>query len=191
MTQFFARIASDVVAEIIELPDGVAPATVFSAALLASLEAATSTIVVGQTYAAGGFGPSAAAPAPTQVQLIAYAEQVRNRISTGGISVNVAAAGAPAQMVEVGTDVPGLAFLANAVQLTTTVPGAIYDWDQNEPVNVTGAQVLQIQAAVGLLYQACFSIKTQLRAAINSGAITTTAQIDSPPSPIPAWPANS
>ena len=113
-------------------------------------------------------------------------------IAAGGISVNVAASGAPAQMVEVGTDTNGLALLANAVQLTSTAPGTFYDWDQAAPVTLTGAQVLQIQAAVGLFYQQLFAEKTAIRNAINAGTITSYAQIDNPTSVnLPAWPANS
>ena len=61
MTQIFARIANGLVAEIIPLPDGVDPASVFSPELLATLETATPDVTVGQTYAGGAFGPP---PAP-------------------------------------------------------------------------------------------------------------------------------
>ena len=49
MTQIFARIANGLVAEIIPLPDGVDPASVFSPELLATLETATPDVTVGQT----------------------------------------------------------------------------------------------------------------------------------------------
>jgi hypothetical protein len=136
--------------------------------------------------------PVIVAPAPTPAQLLAYAEALRAKISAGGISVNIAASGATPQMVEIGTDTAGLAFLANAVQLTATAPGTSYDWDQAAPVTLNGAQVLAIQAAVGLFNQALFTQKTALRAAIAAGTITTFAQIDDPTSiGLPSWPVNS
>jgi hypothetical protein len=132
------------------------------------------------------------APVPTGAELIAYAEAKRVAIAAGGISVNIASAGAAPQLVEVGTNTDGLAFLANAVQLTATAPGTSYDWDQAEPVTITGAQVLQIQAAVGLWQQQLFAQKTAIRNAVNSGTIASFAQIDDPTSVgLPAWPANS
>ena len=130
--------------------------------------------------------------APTKAQLIAYAEARRATIAAGGIAVNIAAAGAPPQTVEIDTGTDGLAVLANAVQLTSTAPGTSFDWDQDAPVTLSGAQILVIQRAVGLFNQELFSLKTAIRAAINSGAVTTFAQIDDPTSAgLSAWPANS
>ncbi|MGO8738632.1 DUF4376 domain-containing protein [Rhodoblastus sp.] len=138
-----------------------------------------------------GLPPSGLTP-PTPAQLLAYAEALRGKIAAGGISVNIAASGAPPQLVEVGTDTAGLALLANAVQLTSTAPGTPYNWDQAEPVTLTGAQIVAIQVAVGLFNQLLFSQKTAIRAAIAAGTITTFAQIDTPASAgLPAWPANS
>lgn len=138
-----------------------------------------------------GAAPNAPEP-PTKEQLLAYAEWKRGAIAAGGISVNVAPAGAAPQLCEIGTDTAGLAFLANAVQLTATAPGTSYEWDQSEPVTITGAQVLQIQQAVGLFNQQLFTQKATIRSAINAGTITTYAQVDDPTSVhLPAWPANS
>jgi len=58
-------------------------------------------------------------------------------------------------------------------------------------LSLTPQQVLNTGVAVGALVQQSFTVLGQVIAAINAGTITTTAQIDSPPSPIPAWPVNS
>ncbi len=135
---------------------------------------------------------TALASAPTPAQLLAHAESLRGKIAAGGIVVNIATPGASPQMVEVGTDTTGLALLANAVQLSSTAPGTPYNWDQNEPATLTGAQIIAIQVAVGLFQQLLFAEKTAIRAAIAAGTITTLAQIDDPTLVnLPAWPANS
>lgn len=64
MTQYFARVVSGVVAEIITLPDGVAVADAFHANIVATLELATAAITVGQTFANGAFGPALPPPPP-------------------------------------------------------------------------------------------------------------------------------
>ncbi len=132
------------------------------------------------------------APAVAPAQLVAYAEAKRAQIASGGISVNVAASGQPAQMIEVGTDTAGLALLANAVWLANASPSASFEWDQASPVTLSGAQVLEIQAAVAAFQQALFAQKTAIRHAIASGAITTTAEVGDPTLvKLSAWPANS
>ena len=127
-----------------------------------------------------------AAPPLSAASLLGYAEAKRARLAAGGISVNIAPVGSPPKMVEVGTGTDGLAMLANAVQLTSTAPGTSFEWDQAEPVTLTGAQVVGIQVAVGMFNQDLFSQKSAARAGIAAGTITTTAQVDAL-----AWPVNS
>ena len=73
MTQYFARVVSGVVVEIITLPDDVAVADAFHDDIVSALVAATAEITVGQTYSSGAFGPVPEPPAPTQAQLQAAA----------------------------------------------------------------------------------------------------------------------
>ena len=58
-------------------------------------------------------------------------------------------------------------------------------------VRLTPAQVSIIASAVAALRSSAYATWSAVVAAIAAGTITTTAQIDAPPSPIPAWPANS
>jgi hypothetical protein len=67
MTQYFARVVSGVVVEIITLPDDVAVAGAFHTDIVSALVAATADITVGQTFAAGVFGPAPAPAAPVPV----------------------------------------------------------------------------------------------------------------------------
>lgn len=130
--------------------------------------------------------------APTRDSLLAYAENKRAAIAAGGLSVNVAAAGATPLLVEVDTDVSGLALLSNAAQLAVSRPDETYHWDQTDPVTLSAAQILALQTAVGLFIQQTFAVKTAIRAAIGSGAVNAFAQIDDPTTvALSAWPQNA
>ena len=90
MAQHFARVVAGLVAEIIPLPDGVDPASVFSPELLATLETATPDVTVGWTLAGGVLVAPDAPPAsaPSKADLTAYAAQKRWQVETGGIVVS-------------------------------------------------------------------------------------------------------
>jgi hypothetical protein len=195
MTQYFARVVSGIVVEIITLPEDVTPAKAFHADIAATLAPATASITVGQSFADGAFGPPPAPPAPTTAQLLAYAAAKQSAIMDGGLTVNVAAAGQPSLTVEVTTTSAYLTLLNGAVQRSGLNPSAILNWEQRDgsvlSLNATQTQALGLAVANWL--QHIFDTRTQsIAPAIAAGTITTTAQIDDPTQVnLPAWPANS
>lgn len=58
MTQYFARVSSGIVAEIIAISDDLEIANCFTPQFVSDLVAASSSITAGQTYSDGTFGPS-------------------------------------------------------------------------------------------------------------------------------------
>ena len=147
----------------------------------------------GQVYSGGALVAHVAppAPAPSIAQLIAYAGAKQQRIATGGTQVNIGASAAP-QMVEASTDALSLAWLNGAAALASGNAAATFSWSTSGgSVTLTSAQVLTIYSAVQSFIQASFATLGAVVNAINAGTITTTAQIDAPPAPIPAWPVNS
>jgi hypothetical protein len=83
--------------------------------------------------------------------------------------------------------------LQGAATLAQAAPTQSFTWVQSNgaSVSLTAAQVTQIFGAVATFIQSTFTSLSQVVAAINAGTITTRAQVDSPPSPVPAWPVNS
>jgi hypothetical protein len=124
--------------------------------------------------------------------LIAYAQSKQQAIAAGGVTVNVGAVGSPLN-VEASTDTASLIMLQGAASLAQIAPTQTFTWVQNNgaTVSLTAAQVTQIFGAVATFVQSTFLALSQVVAAINAGTITTRAQVDSPPSPVPAWPVNS
>jgi hypothetical protein len=124
--------------------------------------------------------------------LAAYAAAKQSVIMTGGISVNIAASGAP-QMVEASTDPASLVLLQGAVSIAQANPAATFQWvpSTGAPVTLTATQINTIFGAVSTFLQETFTTLAEVLTAIGVGSITTKAGVDAPPSPIPAWPANS
>jgi Domain of unknown function (DUF4376) len=161
-----------------------------------------------QAWTAQGYVPAQAANEQTLLQilagvcpglvaqfpagLIAYAQSKQQAIAAGGVTVNVGAVGSPLN-VEASTDTASLIMLQGAASLAQIAPTQTFTWVRNNgaTVSLTAAQVTQIFGAVATFVQSTFLALSQVVAAINAGTITTRAQVDSPPSPIPAWPVNS
>ena len=124
--------------------------------------------------------------------LITYAFKKQSTIAAGGVSVNIASSGPP-QMVECSTDPASLTLLNTAAAVAAANPSATTPWvpSSGVPVTLTAAQVLTIAAAVDAFIQSIFATLAGVCTAINAGAITATAEIDTPPTGIPAWPVNS
>jgi hypothetical protein len=124
--------------------------------------------------------------------LIAYAQSKQQTIATGGITVNVGTVGS-ALNVEASMDIHSLIVLQGAATLAQSAPTQTFTWVQNNgaSISLTAAQVTQIFGAVAMFVQSTFTALSQVVAAINAGTITTRAQVDTPPSPVPAWPVNS
>jgi Domain of unknown function (DUF4376) len=124
--------------------------------------------------------------------LIAYAQSKQQAIAVGGITVNVGTVGS-ALNIEASTDTSSLIMVQGAATLAQAAPTQTFTWVQNNgaSVSLTAAQVTQIFGAVATFIQSTFTQLSQVVAAISAGTITTRAQVDSPPSPVPAWPVNS
>lgn len=135
-------------------------------------------------------------PAPTAATLAAYAQAKQQAIAQGGFSVNANPSGA-ALNVSVDTSPTFLTYLSGTVQsaqlmLAGTIPTSNIDWFQDSgQIELTPQQAITVGALISQLIQQSFTTLGQIVAAINAGTITTTAQIDAPPAPIPAWPANN
>lgn len=133
-------------------------------------------------------------PAPTLTgagQLSAYASTKASLISGGGTQVNVGTQQAP-QMVEASTDSLSLSWLNGANTIANQNGSASFTWVESNltTVTLTSAQVITIFNAVHTFLQSVQTTLGQVLAAIG-GTVTTQAQVDTPPSPIPAWPVNS
>jgi hypothetical protein len=120
-----------------------------------------------------------------------YAQNKAAAIEAGGITVNIAASGPP-QNVECATDTLSYARLSAAAAIANANPSeTVEQVFPSGVVTLTAAQVEAIFAAISSFYVAVQATWGAVAGAIAAGTITTTAQIDTPPSPIPAWPANS
>lgn len=125
----------------------------------------------------------------TQAGLLAYAVQKQASIASGGISVSVGGSAT----VEASTDVTSLVLLQGAASIAAGNSAATFQWvpHSGAPVTLTAAQMTTIFGAVSTFLQSTFATLSGLVAAIGAGTVTTKAAVDTPPSPIPAWPANS
>jgi hypothetical protein len=130
-----------------------------------------------------------AAVVQSKAGLLAYAAAKQGSIAGGGLSVNIGGS----QTVEASTDVASLILLQGAVSIATANSGQTFAWvpSTGSPVTLTAAQVITIFGAVSAFIQSTFTTLAGVISAINAGTITTKAGVDTPPSPIPAWPVNS
>jgi len=176
--------ATGKVANVIVGPPGFTPLAGFTAV-------ASETANIGDQYANGVVTP-APAPAPTAAELLAYAESHRDRVAARGVAVDLATEGQPPLVIHAATDVQGLIALNGAVSLAALAPAHVFDWAETSgPVQITAAQVRALGVAVGLYIQQTYTVLGALAAAIAAGTVTTRAQIETPPAPLPQWPANA
>jgi hypothetical protein len=123
--------------------------------------------------------------------LMAYAQRKQAAIARGGISVNVGTAQSP-NMVQASTDAESLILLQGAYTVTMTNANSNlnFNWAQSNgaAINLTAEQLITIFNAVTAFIQSTFNTLSGVLNAIRAGTITTQAQIDSPPAPIPPWP---
>mgnify|MGYP005810366247 CR=1 FL=1 len=111
------------------------------------------------------------APYSRFADLKAYAAEVRYRKETGGAVVNGAS---------YLTDRETQAKMTAAVVMTQINPEATFEWKSADGrfVSLDAAAMLQVAQAVGAHVQAAFATESEVAAAIDTGAITTMAQID-------------
>lgn len=126
-----------------------------------------------------------------RTQLLTYAQQKLDTVSAGGLTVNVAASGQPAENASVSTTAGGRADILGLMVEISQGATSITWYQSSINLTLTPAQVNVIAAAVAALRSGAYATWSAIVNAVNAGAITTTAQIDTPPSPIPAWPLNS
>ncbi len=182
-TASYAVVQSGVVINMIVADSG------FAAPLGTTL-VPSSTAQIEWNYDGSTFAPPAP-PAMTKAQLIAYAMNKAAAIEAGGISVNIAASGAP-QNVECASDTLSYARVSAAAAVAIANPSeTVVQVFPSGVVTLTAAQVEAIFAAISNFYVAVQATLGAVVTAIAAGTITTTAQIDAPPSPLPAWPNNS
>jgi hypothetical protein len=118
-----------------------------------------------------------APPAPTKAELASCANMKHSTVLSGGVTING---------VRVSTTAEGRVDMAGAVSLAQLVPDHVFDWvGATGAVQLTASQVIQIGTAVGLWVQSTYTVLGSVLADIESGTITTTAQIDAA-----NWPAN-
>lgn len=124
--------------------------------------------------------------------LLGYAQAKQSLIMHGGISVNVGSGGSP-QNVEASTDATSLTLLQGAYALAQANGAASFQWVQSNgaAVTLTAAQIITIFNAVTAFVQSTFTQLAAVVAAIAAGSIASTAQVDTPPTGMPAWPGNS
>jgi hypothetical protein len=96
-------------------------------------------------------------------------------------------------MVEASTDPVSLVLLQDAYAMEQANAAAAFNWVQKTGVSttLTAAQMTTIFNAVTFFLQSTFNTLSQVMTAITGSTITTQAQVDTPRSPIPAWPVNS
>jgi hypothetical protein len=122
-------------------------------------------------------------------QLLAYANQKQTAIMTGGTTVALAGG----ISVKCTTDPDSFTLLQGATTIAQGNANATFNWvpSTGTPITLTSAQMIAMFTAVSTFVQSTFTQLAAVINAINAGTITTTAQVDTPPSPIPAWPVNS
>ncbi|KAF2991167.1 hypothetical protein MJC1_01900 [Methylocystis sp. MJC1] len=136
-----------------------------------------------QTWLEAGNTPSPA-PGPTKANLIAYTTAARDKILVAGIVVNVAASGHPTISIhcdglpQTRHDLNG--FCAWGLDQVARGLTEKRDWFDNgwNKYTLTGAQCVALAVPVGTWSDKVFGAAQSLIEQINSGAITTLAQID-------------
>lgn len=168
---YAARISNGLVAEVVQLPDGVDLADAFHPD--AGFVEAAETVSIGMAYEDGLFAP---APEPealvlSMAELIAYAADLRWRVEVGGIVVD----GVP-----IATDDRAKLMITGARVAAMADPAWSTIWHgadgQTYPVNA--AAMVAISDAVQEHVSAGFATFATVKSAIEAGTISTLAEID-------------
>jgi hypothetical protein len=166
----YAEIRDGVVAQIVDLPDGVNIEDAVHPDLLANFVEASGSVEVGSTFSGGNFN-APSAPPDVAVDLLAYAANLRWQIETGGIVI----AGVP-----VATDDRSKMMILGA----RVAAAANEDWSTvwhgadggSYPLNAGG--MIAISDAVEAHVNATFATFASIKVDIEAGDITTSAEID-------------
>jgi len=127
--------------------------------------------------------------------LQAYANQKQNGLFSKGTvwTFNVAASGAAPIPCTTALDFSGttsILEIAAWTQLNAGNPSATLPYSNVNfsPLTLTLAEAQSLVAQAGGAKMAAYATLNAVMGAISAGIITTTAQIDNPPTPLPAWP---
>lgn len=141
---------------------------------------ASTTAAIGDTYSNGTFTP----PAPTQAQLVAYANGKQQALMTGGYTITL-----PEGTITFATDISSMSLITGkAVRLQQANAPASVDW-QTGPTTFTtivAADFITAATDIADFVQATFDALQPIFSGIAAGTITATAQIDAA-----TWPASS
>jgi hypothetical protein len=151
MTQYFARVVSGIVAEIIQLPDGIKTTDAFHSDIVASLVPATIAITPGQTYASGAFGPAPVVVPPVVIPASVSRRQFFQAAAQGGVI----------------TEDEALAVFATGA-MPASLSAALATLPTNE----------QFAAHIAVIGNATFERSNPLIAALGTAMGDTSAQID-------------
>lgn len=167
----FARIADGLVAEILELPNGVSVEDAFHPDIVAAFHPCGPEVEQGWLFDGSHFSARPAPAGPSAEELVSYAADRRWRKEVGGITI----AGVP-----IATDdrskimIMGARVAAAADPNWTTVwhgaDGASY------PLNATA--MIAISDAVEAHVNATFATFASVKADIEAGVLTSFAEID-------------
>lgn len=143
-------------------------------------------VLVGVGLPASGLTP------PPSAQLLAYAAAKRDAIADGGITFNAGNSSAPIT-IKADTSASGKANLSGILTAYALgVQTGEYTWYQSGgAVSLTQAQLQATSVAVFAFVAEAYATWQAVDNAVIAGTITTFAEIDTPASPISAWPVNS
>lgn len=167
----YARISDGVVVEIWSPPDGATtPAAAFHPSLASSFVECGPDIAPGHLYEDGEF-TTPLDPSPTPQDLARYAEDKRWRLETGGIVVGG---------VSIATDDRSKQMIIGARIAADADPDWTTQWiaADGSVHPIDAATIIAISDAVQAHVNACFVTYAGVKADIDSGVITTTADID-------------
>jgi len=148
---------------------------------------ASATAAIGDLYDGTNF-TRPAPPAPTKTQLIAYVTTKQQNILAAGVTVNVAASGAPAVEILCDGTSSTRADLALLALFGQANPTGTKIWTDNNGVDtsVTGTELIALATIVGNWISSIYPFASGLVGQVNSGAVTTFVEVDAA-----AWPTAS
>jgi hypothetical protein len=175
----YARVANDIVAEIINLDDSVKIDDVYFPSIAATIFACGKDVSEGWIYAGGNFSAPVVptVPPPTTIELSAYASMRRYMVETGGIVIDGSS---------ISTDRVSQSLITGAYNYVQANPKITIHFKTAAGfVELTAAQMTTIANAVGAHVQAAFTTESAVVLAIMDGTIRTFADIDAA-----SWPSN-
>lgn len=168
----YARIVDGIVVELIDLPEGVPVASVFPAEIASQLHPCGPEVQPGWLHADGAFSPPSSAPPPSKSKLIDYAADQRWRAEQAGTIWN----GWP-----IHTDDRSQGkYLSElqAITLAMRVEGDPWKFADGVFRPVSNAEFPQLAIAAREHVRTVFGIEAVVLAEIESGTITTPAEIE-------------